>query len=96
MAKPNKTHNELVYDHFSEVMRNTQERMKELAPAPYGFRPRSDKEKQKIVDTISSLPRETSDIVLNMMAERAGHVDGEQKPCELCGFIADMLARKMK
>ncbi len=96
MADAPKTHNDKVYEHFAEVMRNTKAQLKELQPAPHGFRKRTDGEKQKIVDTLSTLPKDLSNLVLNQMAERAGHVDGENRPCELCGFIADMIAKKVK
>lgn len=74
--------------------RAMREEFSRLAPYRMDQRPRSQSELDKLFDRLNALPSDIRQATMAMMAEKAGHQNGEQKPCEMCQFLANQVQRK--
>lgn len=81
-------------DHLQEQMKRTLDVTSGLQTDRPGTRKRTTQEKNKLWNSLISLGREERQAILLGMAERSGHQDGEQSPCELCQFIASKAVEK--
>lgn len=76
-----------------EAMDATVGEAKALQPEPIGTRKRGTRELNMLWDAIMSLPKPELRVIIESMAERAGHADDEAQPCELCQFLASMTSK---
>lgn len=81
--------------HVNELMRGVMGEMKSYQPEKIGRRKRTKAEKDKLWRDLNGLSREDIQQIMTTMAINAGHVDGEEQPCEVCQFLADKVSEKM-
>ena len=78
---------DMVNDHMSEMADATYAEMDKMQPSPPGMRARSERELSNIWAAITALPKDVQLTVIQSMAERSGHKDGEEAACETCDFL---------
>ena len=85
---------DLIGEHVSSLMESTTAELERMQPGPPGTRERSKRELNNIWKAIQSLPPDIQLSVIQSMAERSGHEDGEATLCETCDFLASRVNMK--
>lgn len=84
-------HLDVAAGHMGEMMDATMTEMSKLQPGPMGTRERGTRERNRMFKDMVALPPAERQVIMMSMAERAGHQPDEDRPCELCRFLADQL-----
>lgn len=78
-------------EYLNQFIGDAMGQLKELQPTKPGTVPRSKRERNAIWERLIKLEKPELRDTMNLMAERAGHKDGETVPCELCRFLAERI-----
>ena len=77
-------------DHAKEILGAARDQLRGIfGPAAIGQRERSNQEKAAMWQQLDALPEEDQRVMFRDMAARAGHTPNEERPCELCSFVAE-------
>lgn len=84
----------MVRDEMLDRFRSMRDEFKRIAPYRMDQRPRSQSELDLLFDRLNALPPTIRQATMVQMADKAGHMEGEKQPCELCQFLANQVQRK--
>lgn len=73
--------------HFKELMTATRAELHRMQGSPIGTEPRSPQEEAAMWKKITSLPDQEFQGFMDKAAEKSGHTNDEQEPCDLCRFV---------
>lgn len=82
-----------VSTHMQEQMRRTSKFMGGLQDGPPGTERVSPQRENVLWGKLADTPAPERQALMEAMAGRAGHTPDEERPCELCRFIAKMATK---
>lgn len=86
----------LVSDHFADLASMTKDHMREMQSTPVGTDPRTPQQEAALWRKLRQLPVHHFNAVLDAAAQKTGHTNDEQQPCDVCTFVLRHAAREGK
>lgn len=73
--------------HVRDWADRTMEQLRQMQSTPLGTTSRSGQEEGALWKRMRALPEQEFNWLGDQIAEKVGHANDEQKPCEWCGFL---------